>query len=370
MKVGKEDEYYMKLAIELAKKGTGWVNPNPCVGAVIVKNHQIIGTGYHKEFGGLHAEREALNSCVESPIGATLYVTLEPCCHYGKTSPCTEAILQSGIKKVVVGSIDPNEKIAGKGIEQLKANGVCVITDVRKEECEALNQVFFHYIQTQTPYVVMKYAMTLDGKIATYTGESKWITEEEARRQVQNDRHRYSAIMVGIGTVLKDDPQLTCRLPNTKQPIRIICDTKLKIPITSQIVQTANTIQTWIATCVNEKEKEEELRALGCHIIKFPEENKKVPLQLLMKRLGEKEIDSVLLEGGSRLNWDALSEGIVNKIQCYIAPKIFGGETSKTPVGGIGIENPMEAIKVNHITYRNIGEDILLEAEVKSCLQG
>ncbi len=369
MKVGKEDEYYMKLAIELAKKGTGWVNPNPCVGAVIVKNHQIIGTGYHKEFGGLHAEREALNSCVESPIGATLYVTLEPCCHYGKTSPCTEAILQSGIKKVVVGSIDPNEKMSGKGIEQLKANGVLVVTRVCREECEALNQVFFHYIKTKMPYVMMKYAMTLDGKIATYTGESKWITGEEAREQVHYDRHRYSAIMVGIGTVLKDNPQLTCRLPNTKQPIRIICDTKLKIPITSQIVQTANTIQTWIATCVNEKEKEEELKALGCHIIKFPEENKKVPLQLLMKRLGEKEIDSVLLEGGSRLNWDALSEGIVNKIQCYIAPKIFGGETSKTPVGGIGVRNPLDAIKVSNMTYRSIGGDVLLEGEVKSCLQ-
>ena len=172
-----------------------------------------------------------------------------------------------------------------------------------------------------------------------------------------------------VANVLKDNPQLTCRLPNTKQPIRIICDTKLKIPITSQIVQTANTIQTWIATCVNEKEKEEELKALGCHIIKFPEENKKVPLSRLMKYLGEKGVDSVLLEGGSRLNWDALSKGIVNKIQCYIAPKIFGGETSKSPVGGIGVRNPLDAIKVSNMTYRSIGGDVLLEGEVKSCLQ-
>lgn len=369
MEEKQDDTYYMKLAIELAKKGTGWVNPNPLVGACIVKDNRVIGQGYHQMFGGLHAEREALKHCTQSPKGATMYVTLEPCCHYGKTPPCTEAIIQSGIKKVVIGSLDPNERVAGKGIAQLKEHGIDVVTNVCKQQCEALNPVFFHYIQTKTPYVVMKYAMTLDGKIATYTGESKWITGEKAREQVHKDRHRYSAIMVGIGTVLQDDPQLTCRLPNTKQPIRIVCDTTLKIPLTSNVVQTANQVQTWIATCSDNIEKKEQLKQYGCRILQFSKEYNTIPLTTLMKQLGEEKIDSILLEGGGTLNWNALSEGIVNKIQCYIAPKIFGGEMSKTPVGGVGIRNPMEAVSVTNMTYSTIGEDILLEAEVKKCLQ-
>ena len=205
------DQDYMKRAIELAKKGEGWTNPNPMVGAVIVKDGRIIGEGYHARCGELHAERNAIASLTESAEGATLYVTLEPCCHYGKTPPCTEAILEQKIKKVVIGSRDPNPKVAGKGAKILRDAGVAVVEDFMRDKCDELNPIFFHYITTKTPYVVMKYAMTLDGKIATKTGASKWITQEAARREVQYMRHRYMGIMVGIGTVLADDPMLNVR---------------------------------------------------------------------------------------------------------------------------------------------------------------
>ena len=203
----------MRRAIELAKKGEGFTSPNPMVGAVIVKDGCIIGEGYHERYGGLHAERNALASVTESPKGAVIYVTLEPCCHYGKQPPCVDAILEAGIARVVTGSDDPNPLVAGKGFKRLIEHGVEVTTHVEKEACDALNPVFFHYIQTGIPYVAMKYAMTMDGKIAAYTGQSKWITGEEARAFVQKLRHRYTGIMAGAGTVLADDPRLTCRIP-------------------------------------------------------------------------------------------------------------------------------------------------------------
>lgn len=266
MEESREDRKYMEMAIELAKGGVGWVNPNPMVGAVIVKDGRILGKGFHTKYGELHAEREALAACTEDPRGAVMYVTLEPCCHYGKTPPCTEAILEKGIAKVVIGSDDPNPQVAGKGIRRLRENGVKVVTGVCKEQCDELNQVFFHYIRTGMPYAVMKYAMTMDGKIATSTGASKWITGETARNRVQQDRHRYAGIMVGIGTVLRDDPLLTCRLPGSKSPVRIICDTHLRTPLTAQVVQTTDQAETWIATCSKDNEKIAALEAHGCRI--------------------------------------------------------------------------------------------------------
>ena len=237
----------MRLALELAKRGCGWTNPNPMVGAVLVKHGRIIGQGYHTRYGELHAEREALKACTESPEGATMYVTLEPCCHHGKQPPCTDAILEAGIARVVVGSEDPNPLVAGKGLERLRVQGVEVATGVLRDACDALNQVFFHFIQTRRPYVVMKYAMTMDGKIATRTGASQWITGEAARRRVHQDRHRYAAVLAGIGTVLADDPLLTCRLEGGKNPIRVLCDTHLRIPLHSQIVRTAREVPTILA---------------------------------------------------------------------------------------------------------------------------
>ena len=230
------DTDYMRMALELAKRGMGRTSPNPMVGAVIVRDGQVIGQGWHARCGDLHAERSALKNCTEDPAGATMYVTLEPCCHQGRQPPCTEAVLAAGIARVVVGSDDPNPLVAGKGIGILRRAGVTVETGVLKEACDDLNRVFFHYIRTGRPYVVMKYAMTLDGKIATRTGASRWITGEAARRRVHEDRHRYSAIMAGVGTVLADDPLLTCRMEGGRNPIRVICDTHLRTPLTSRIV--------------------------------------------------------------------------------------------------------------------------------------
>ena len=250
VRVGSEwtDKEYMLRAISLAKKGEGWTNPNPMVGAVIVKDGRIIGEGYHKKYGELHAERNAFASLKESAKGATMYVTMEPCCHYGKTPPCTQAIIEHEIGKVVIGSKDPNPKVSGKGVQILKEAGISVEENFLREECDKLNPIFFHYIRTKMPYVVMKYAMTLDGKIATKTGESKWITGKEAREEVQHMRHRYMGIMVGIGTVLADDPMLNVRAKDKKSPVRIICDSKLRIKEDSQIVKTAFNQRTIVIT--------------------------------------------------------------------------------------------------------------------------
>lgn len=360
----------MKLALKLAEKGCGWVSPNPMVGSVIVKNGEIIGQGWHKKYGGLHAERNALDSCKESPKGATMYVTLEPCCHYGKQPPCVEAILDAGIKKVVIGSNDPNPLVAGKGIQILREHGIEVKENILKDDCDKLNEVFFHYITTKRPFVVMKYAMTMDGKIAAYTGVSKWITGKIARNHVQQQRHRYSAIMVGVGTILSDDPLLSCRIAGGKNPIRIICDTHLRTPITAQVVQTANRIPTIFAVCHADKEKLRAFEKAGCQILYLGEKDGHVDLQQLMDALGQKEIDSILLEGGGTLNWTALQSGSVNKVQAYIAPKLFGGQNAKTPVEGMGISSPSEAFQLRNSIITKLGEDFLIESEVISNVYG
>lgn len=358
------DEHYMRQAIELAKRGQGWTSPNPMVGAVIVKNGQVIGQGWHEKCGLPHAERNALASCMEQPKGAVMYVTLEPCCHYGRQPPCTEAILSAGIKRVVVGSGDPNPLVSGKGIQILREHGVEVIEGVLEDECVQLNEVFFHYIQTKRPFVVMKYAMTLDGKIAAYTGDSKWITGEKARSHVQVQRHRYTGIMVGIGTVLTDDPLLTCRKAGCKNPVRIICDTNLCIPLSARVVTTAKEDTTILATCCPNREKWSAYERAGCHILLVEQEKGHINLRQLMEQLGQEGIDSILLEGGGTLNWAALESGIVQKIQAYIAPKLFGGQTAKTPVEGTGVPSPSSAFHLKNTTITRLGEDILLESEV------
>lgn len=363
-----KDTDYMRLAVELAKKGCGWVNPNPMVGAVIVKENQIIGDGYHSKYGALHAERNAIATCEGSPVGATIYVTLEPCCHYGKTPPCTDVILESGIHRVVIGSSDPNPMVAGKGIEILRSHGIEVTENLLKDECDMLNKSFFHYIQKGTPYVIMKYAMTLDGKIATNTGKSKWITGEAARRRVHEDRHRYSAIMVGVGTVITDDPMLTCRIENGRNPLRIICDTHLRTPLHANLVTSTNIAGTLIATSEANPEKHQPYLDAGCDVIVLPKRDGHIDLNCLMQVLGERNIDSVLLEGGGTLNWSALQNGIVNKVQAYIAPKLFGGY-GKTPLLGLGVDSPDDAFQLSQPTIKILGEDILLESEVIRCSQ-
>lgn len=367
------DNEYMRLALQLAEKGCGWTSPNPMVGAVIVKDGSIIGQGWHEKYGGLHAERHALAACAESPEGATMYVTLEPCCHHGKQPPCVEAVLDAGIRRVVVGSADPNPLVSGKGIRILREHGVQVDTDVLREECDRLNEVFMYYIQTKLPFVVMKYAMTMDGKIAAYTGASKWITGETARSHVQQQRHRYTAIMAGIGTVLADDPLLTCRIPNGKHPVRIICDSNLRIPLRAQIVTTAHQVPTILAACekgYNNQEKRQALEEAGCRVYCVEEMNGRVDLRRLMHRLGEEQIDSILLEGGGTLHWAALESGIVRKVQAYVAPKLFGGREAKTPVEGVGVPSPSEAVILKNSVVTSLGEDFLIESEVAADVHG
>ncbi len=390
----------MRRAIQLARQGQGWCHPNPMVGAVIVRDGRIIGEGYHQKCGELHAERNAFASLTECAQDATLYVTLEPCCHYGKTPPCTEAIIQHGIARVVVGSRDPNPRVNGGGVRILREAGIQVDTDFLREECDALNPVFFHYIQKHTPYVIQKYAMTLDGKIATQTGASKWITGPASRAEVQSLRHACMAIMVGIGTVLADDPLLTCRIPGGRNPIRIIADSHLRIPLDSQLVATAHEVPTYVVTAFPEQpaqptateqpaapaqptateqpaataqptdrsvyispeteSKVDQLQALGVRLLNLPSaDGPGVDLKKLMQVLGEMEVDSLLLEGGGTLNESALRAGIVNEIQVYVAPKIFGGR-AKSPVEGQGVNLPEEAYRFQIVGIDPVGEDIRL----------
>lgn len=365
-----EDLDYMRLAVELAKRGTGWTTPNPLVGAVLVKDGTIIGQGWHAKCGELHAERHALQNCTASPRGATLYVTLEPCCHQGRQPPCTDAILEAGIARVVVGSSDPNPLVAGKGLELLRSRGVEVESGVLKAECDALNPVFFHFIQTRRPYVVMKYAMTLDGKIAAYTGASRWITREAARRHVHEMRHRYRGILAGVGTVLSDDPLLTCRIPGGRDPVRIICDTSLRTPLDSRIVRTADKAETILATCVSDPGRTAPYTDAGCRVWTLPGRGEHVDLPALMDALGAAEIDGVLLEGGGTLNWAMLEAGLVQRVQAYIAPKLLGGAGARSPVEGRGVEAPDQAAHLRKVTVTALGEDFLLEGEVDRDVYG
>ncbi len=365
-----EDREFMRRALALAEKGIGWTSPNPMVGAVIVKDGRVIGEGYHEKYGQPHAEPNALAACAEDPRGATMYVTLEPCCHYGKQPPCVDAILEAGIRRAVIGSADPNPLVCGKGVGILKSKGVSVTEGVLREECDRLNQVFFHYIQTGYPFVTMKYAMTMDGKIAAYTGASKWVTGEEARAHVQSQRHRFRSIMVGVGTVLADDPLLTCRMEGGRNPIRIVCDSHLRTPLDSQLVKTANQVQTIIATCCADWEKQAAYQKAGCQVWLIPKKEGRVDLNELMKRLGQEKIDSVLLEGGGTLNWAALESGIVQKLQAYIAPKLFGGQSAKTPVEGQGFPAPSQAVLLKNSAVTRLGKDFLIESEVDGHVHG
>lgn len=362
------DKDYMERAISLAGKGRGWTNPNPMVGAVIVKDGKIIGEGYHARCGELHAERDAIGRLTQSGEGADLYVTLEPCCHYGRTPPCTQAILEQKIARVVIGSRDPNPKVAGKGIAILRQAGVEVVEDFMREECDQLNPVFFHYITTKTPYVVMKYAMTADGKIATRTGASRWITGEESRAMVHQMRHDYIGIMAGIGTVLADDPMLNVRLEGKKSPVRIICDSCLRIPEDSRICRTAGEYRT-LAVCGKMtremEEKASRLKGMGLEIVSLPDSKGQVDLRRLMEYLGGQGLDSILLEGGADLNDSALRAGIVQEVKVFMAPKIFGGAQARSGVEGVGVETPEQAIGLKLEKISRIGEDILMEYKVE-----
>ena len=354
----------MRRALKLAAYGAGRVSPNPMVGCVIVKDGRVIGEGWHEYCGGLHAERNALARCAEDPTGAKLYVTLEPCCHWGRTPPCTDAILEHRIGRVFIGCLDPNPLVAGRGVQILRGAGIPVETGVCEDECRRVNEVFFHFITHKTPFVVLKYAMTLDGKTASRTGDSRWVTSKAARAHVHKTRNRLTGILVGVGTVLSDDPVLTCRIAGGHSPVRIICDSQARIPLDSQIMRTAREVPTIIAV-TGWSDRAAALERAGAQILMCAVDAQgRVSLPDLMRQLGARQIDSVLLEGGSALAFSALDAGIVNKVQAYIAPKLIGGAAAKTPAGGEGFAKMADALPLRNLTVTPLGEDWLLEGDL------
>lgn len=362
------NEIYMKRALKLAQSAMGHTSPNPMVGCVVVRDGCVVAEGCHEKYGGFHAERNALNGCGEEVRGADLYVTLEPCCHHGKTPPCTDIIIEKGIGRVFVGAPDPNPKVAGNGVRILREHGIEVTTGILEEECMRLNEIFFHYITTGMPYVAMKYAMTLDGKIAAFTGDSKWVTGEKAREHVQFLRKKYSAIMAGVDTVIADDPMLNCRMWDGVDPVRIVCDTHLRIPPESRIVQTAKEIPTLVACAAYDadrsddpdiRKKEEALQEAGVELIRMDTDGR-VPLAGLFSELGRRKIDSVLVEGGGTLHGSLLRTGLVNRVYAYIAPKLIGGKEAKSPVEGTGFARMDEARQLSDMEMISLEGDFCI----------
>lgn len=361
-----EDCRFMRRAMELADRGKGFVNPNPLVGAVVVREGQIIGEGWHEYYGGLHAERNAFKNCREDSRGATLYVTLEPCCHYGKTPPCTEIVIEKGISRVVIGLTDPNPLVAGKGIEKLRTAGIEVVSGLEQELLEEQNRVFLKYIKTKQPWIALKTAMTLDGKIATAGGDSKWITAEAARLRVHQMRSEFMGILVGAGTVKADDPLLNCRLEGKhRQPLRIVVSTKADIALDSQLVRTAREYPLLLAYTAAERKIREGLQKAGVKTLLCAEENGKLALKDLLDKLGELGIDSVLLEGGGELNYTFLQENLVDEVFAFIAPKLIGGREAKTPVEGKGFERMSEAVVLQDLRAEKVGMDFLISGKIK-----
>jgi diaminohydroxyphosphoribosylaminopyrimidine deaminase / 5-amino-6-(5-phosphoribosylamino)uracil reductase len=361
------DEFYMRRVLKLAEGGWGRTNPNPLVGALIVRDGKIIAEGFHEVLGCAHAEISALNNAEVDVTGGVLFVNLEPCSHYGRTPPCAKAIIEAGIKEVVVAMVDPNPKVSGRGIQMLIEAGINVKVGVLEEEAKKLNEIFISYITKKKPFVIMKSAMTLDGKIASVKGDSKWISGEESRKQVHNIRNRVAAIMVGINTVISDNPSLTTRLENenSRNPIRIILDSKGRIPEDSKVLNADKNTAVILATTETLNiEKEKRLSDRGIKIIKTESTGNRVDLEKLMEILYQLEIDSILLEGGGTLNASALKFDIVDKVMCFIAPKIIGGKDAITPVEGDGIEVMDKAIQLRDVSCKMIGKDILIEGYI------
>lgn len=341
----REDEKYIRIAIGLAAKAKGMTSPNPCVGAVIVKNGRIIGKGYHRFAGGPHAEVYALRQAGKRAEGATLYVSLEPCCRFGRTPPCTEAVIKAGIKRVVAAMKDPNPLNNGRGLRMLKKNGIKTEAGILEPLARELNEDFIKYIRKRMPFVVVKIAQSLDGKIATRTGDSRWITGETAREFVHRLRSEVDAIMVGAGTVLKDDPSLTARVKvkRVKQPLRIILAGRTRIPANARVFNS---------------------KGGGVLIVKTKDKSGRIDIRSLLKELAGREITSVLIEGGGETVASAFEAGVVDKVYFFIAPKILGGRDAKTSVEGMGIERLSKAVKLQNVSSRKIGDDFLIKGDV------
>lgn len=359
-----DDSFFMKLALDLARGTLGQTSPNPVVGAVLVKDGQIIGMGAHLKAGEPHAEVHAIEMAGDQAIGSVLYVTLEPCSHYGKTPPCSDLVIKTGIKKVFVATTDPNPQVAGKGIERMKKAGIEVEVGMLQEEARDLNKVFFYNIQSGLPYVTLKSAASIDGKTATVTGESRWITGEEARLDVHHFRHQHDGIMVGVNTVLKDNPSLTTRLvEGGKNPIRIILDTHLRTPLDAKII-TDQKAPTWIITGADvDRKREIQLSELGIEVMKM--ESQKISIKEMLAALGKRGITSLFVEGGAEVHGSFLKERAFQQIITYIAPKLIGGKNAPASFGGQGIEQIGDAVSLNIIQVDLIGSDIRIIAEPK-----
>jgi diaminohydroxyphosphoribosylaminopyrimidine deaminase/5-amino-6-(5-phosphoribosylamino)uracil reductase len=356
------DTYYMNLAINLAKGTLGQTAPNPVVGAVLVHENQIVGMGAHLKAGEWHAEVHAIQMAGAKAKDATLYVTLEPCSHFGKTPPCSDLVIRTGIKKVFVATTDPNPQVAGTGIERMRNAGIEVEVGLMQEEARELNKVFFYNIRTGLPFVTLKSAISLDGKTATVMGESKWITGEDARKDVHQYRHQHDAILVGVNTVLKDNPTLTARLKSGgKNPIRIILDTHLRTPKDAFVI-IDHLAPTWIITAETANSKlVSEFRALGIEIIKMPGE--RINIHEMLKVIGDKGITSLFVEGGAEVHGSFLKEHAFQQVITYIAPKLIGGKLAPTSFGGEGFEKMAEIVSLKINAVDMVGNDIKIIAE-------
>lgn len=359
------DEKYMKLAMQLAGNAIGRTSPNPLVGAVIVKDNRVVGCGWHRKAGTPHAEVHALNQAGELAQGADVYVTLEPCAHYGKTPPCAKALVEAKVKNVYGGLLDVNPKVAGKGFKILEDAGIHVEYGFLQDELRKQNEVFFKWIEHKKPFVVLKAAMTLDGKIATATGQSKWITNETSRAYGYKLRDIYDGIMVGINTVIEDNPMLTARVDGGKNPIRIVVDSSLKIDINANVVQDKSAKTIIATTDKADKDKILKLQAQDIDVIVVDkDENDKVDIEKLLDILGQQNICSILVEGGATLSGSFVAKKLVDKVYFFIAPKIVGGKEAKTPVAGTGILNLQEALALKDIQIEKLEEDILIIGRV------
>lgn len=361
-------EKYMKLALTLAEKGRGRTSPNPMVGAVIVNKKRIVGQGYHRKAGLAHAEINALKQAKKRAEGATLFVNLEPCCHYGKTPPCTDAIIKSRVKRVVIGMRDPNPLVSGKGIGILKRAGIEIHLGVLEKECRRLNEAYIKFIKKEMPFVSLKVGESLDGKIATIRGDSRWITCKKSRELVHKLRREFDAIMVGSNTVIKDDPMLTARLRGRrgKSPKRIIVDSSLRIPLRAKVLN-SNEADTYVFTTRNAPlRKKALLEKRGVKVFEIGRKEGRIDLKRLMIKLGKLNITSLLIEGGGEINASALKERIVDKVIFFVSPVIIGGKEAPCPVSGRGFPYLKEAIKLKNMDIKRIDRDVLIEGYVNS----
>ena len=356
-----QDERFMALALRLARKGAGWVSPNPMVGAVIVdREGRILAKGYHRRFGGLHAEREALKKLNWKAPGATMYVTLEPCCHYGKTPPCTEAIIQAGIKRVVVGTLDPNPLVAGKGVKILEEAGIQVDTGVLEEACRELNRAFFKWVTTGLPWVLLKWAQSIDGTIATASGHSQWISGPAALKYAHRLRALSDAVLVGRKTAAIDNPRLTVRLMKGKDPLRVVLDTHLSLPLDRELFTTPP--PTLIFTLAQDPKKTELLKRRGVEVVVLEGDTGKIPIKSVLEELGRRQVAQLLVEGGGGVITSFLKQGLADEIHVIVAPIILG--EGRPPVGNLNLERVDQGIRLDRVTYKKLGRDLLITGRI------